>query len=108
MFVRYGLPYIDQGNGGLTDGMIEALWTIAGLINDDTIIIPGHGQLSTRADLLEFRMMLVTIRGRIKEGIARGLSADELIASNPARGYAELPGATGWLSAAYMEYSGQR
>ncbi len=105
MFVRYGLPYIDQGNGGSTDGMIDALWTIAGLIDDDTIIIPGHGQLSTRADLLEFRMMLVTIRGRIKDGIARGLSADQLIASNPARGYAELPGATGWLSAAYLEYS---
>ena len=107
MFVRYGLPYIDQGNGGSTDGMIDALWTIAGLIDDDTIIIPGHGQLSTRADLLEFRMMLVTIRGRIKDGIVRGLSADQLIASNPARGYAELPGATGWLSAAYVEYSGR-
>ena len=107
MFVRYGLPYIDQGNGGSTDGMIDALWTIAGLIDDDTIIIPGHGQLSTRADLLEFRMMLVTIRGRIKDGIARGLSADQLIASNPARGYAELPGATGWLSAADVEYSGR-
>jgi len=107
MFVRYGLPYIDQGNGGSTDGMIDALWTIAGLIDDDTIIIPGHGQLSTRTDLLEFRTMLVTIRDRIKDGIARGLSADQLIASNPARGYAELPGATGWLSAAYMEYSGR-
>ena len=107
MFVRYGLPYIDQGNGGSTDGMIDALWAIAGLINDDTIIIPGHGQLSTRADLLEFRMMLVTIRSRIKDGIARGLSEDELIASNPVRGYAELPGATGWLSAAYQEYSGR-
>jgi len=104
MFVRYGLPYIDQGNGGSTDGMIDALWTIAGLIDDDTIIIPGHGQLSTRTDLLEFRTMLVTIRDRIKDGIARGLSADQFIASNPARGYAELPGATGWLSAAYMEY----
>ena len=104
MFVRYGLPYIDQGNGGSTDGMIDALWTIAGLIDDDTIIIPGHGQLSTRTDLLEFRMMLVTIRDRIKDGIARGLSADQVIASNPARGYAELPGATGWLSAAYEEY----
>ncbi len=107
MFVRYGLPYIDQGNGGSTDGMIDALWTIAGLIDDDTIIIPGHGQLSTRTDLLEFRTMLVTIRDRIKSGIARGLTADQLIASNPARGYAELPGATGWLSAAYMEYSGR-
>ena len=64
---RYGLPFIDQPNGGSTDGMIEALWSIAGLINDDTIIITGHGQLSTRADLLEFRMTLVTIRGRIKD-----------------------------------------
>ncbi|MCH7890673.1 MAG: MBL fold metallo-hydrolase, partial [Gemmatimonadetes bacterium] len=105
MFVRYGLPYIDQGNGGSMDGMIDALWTIAGLIDDDTIIIPGHGQLSTRADLLEFRMMLVTIRGRIKDQIARGRSVDQVVASNPARGYAEPgDGTTGWVRAAYEEY----
>ena len=85
--------------------MIEALWSIAGLINDDTIIIPGHGQLSTRDDLLEYRMMLVTIRGRIKEAIANGRSADQVVASNAARGYAE-PGAgtERWLRAAYEEY----
>ena len=105
MFVRYGLPFIDQPNGGSTDGMIEALWSIAGLIDDDTVIIPGHGQLSTRADLLEYRMMLVTIRGRIKDEIARGRSVDQVVASNPARGYAE-PGAgtERWLRAAYEEY----
>ncbi len=105
MFVRYGLPFIDQPNGGSTDGMIEALWTMAGLINDDTIIIPGHGQLSTRVDLLEYRMMLVTIRGRIKDEIARGRSADQVVASNPARGYAEPgTGTERWLRAAYEEY----
>ncbi len=104
MFVRYGLPYIDQGNGGSTDGMIDALWTIAGLIDDDTIIIPGHGQLSTRTDLLEFRTMLVTIRDRIKDGIARGLSVDQVIASNPARGYAEPAGSAGWVRTAYEAY----
>ena len=105
MFVRYGLPYIDHGNGGSLDGMIEALWTIGGLINDDTVIIPGHGQLSTRADLLEYRMMLVTIRGRIKDQIARGRSVDQVVASNPARGYAESgDGTTGWLRTAYGEY----
>ncbi len=105
MFVRYGLPFIDQPNGGSTDGMIEALWSIAGVINDDTVIIPGHGQLSTRADLLEYRMMLVTIRGRIKDQIARGRSVDQVIASNPARGYAEPgDGTTRWLRAAYEEY----
>jgi len=105
MFVRYGLPYIDHGNGGSLDGMIEALWSIAGVINDDTIIIPGHGQLSTRADLLEFRMMLVTIRGRIKDQIAQGRSVDQVVAANPARGYAEPgDGTTGWVRAAYEEY----
>ncbi len=105
MFVRYGLPFIDQPNGGTTDGMIEALWSIAGQINDDTIIIPGHGQLSTRADLLEYRMMLVTIRGRIKDQIARGRSVDQVVAANPARGYAEPgEGTTRWLRAAYEEY----
>ena len=105
MFVRYGLPYIDHGNGGSLDGMIEALWTIAGLINDDTVIIPGHGQLSTRTDLLEYRMMLVTIRGRIKDQIARGRSVDQVVAANPARGYAEPgDGTTGWLRSAYEEY----
>ena len=92
MFVRYGLPYIDHGNGGSLDGMIDALWAIAGLIDDQTIIIPGHGQLSRRTDLLEFRAMLATIRDRIKSGIARGLSVEQVIASNPARGYADGSG----------------
>ncbi len=102
MFVRYGLPYIDYGNGGSLDGMIDALWSIAGLIDDDTIIIPGHGQLSTRTDLLEFRMMLVTIRGRIKDQITDGRSADQAVASNPARGYAEPGGGTAdWVRTAY-------
>ena len=105
MFVRYGLPFIDQPNGGTTDGMIDALWSIAGLIDDDTVIIPGHGQLSTRADLLEYRMMLVTIRARIRDEIARGLSVEQVIASNPARGYADPGGGTpGWVTTAYESY----
>ena len=105
MFVRYGLPFIDQPNGGSMDGMIDAVWSIAGLIDDDTVIIPGHGQLSTLTDLLEYRTMLTTIRDRLKDEIARGHSADQVVASNPARGYAE-PGAgtERWLRAAYEEY----
>jgi cyclase len=105
MFVRYGLPYIDHGNGGSLDGMIDATWSIAGVIDDDTIIIPGHGQLSTRTDLLEYRDMLVTIRDRIKDQIDRGRSADQVVASNPARGYADPGGGTeGWVRTADEEY----
>jgi cyclase len=105
MFVRYGLPFIDQPNGGSMDGMIDATWALAGLIDDDTFIIPGHGQISTRTDLLEYRTMLITIRERLKDEIARGRSVDQVVASNPARGYAESSdGTERWLRAAYEEY----
>lgn len=105
MFVRYGLPFIDQPNGGSTDGMIDAIWELAGMINDDTKIIPGHGQLATRADLLEYRDMLVTIRDRLKAGIARGMSADLVVEMNLTEGYAQPgPGTERWIRAAYEEY----
>ena len=106
MFVRYGLPFIDQPNGGSTDGMIDALWNIAGIIDDETIIIPGHGQLSSRADLLDFRNMLMTMRTRIKAAVAEGLTADQMVAGNPAQGLAEPGQRTDvWLRAAHAEYS---
>jgi cyclase len=106
MFVRYGLPFTDRDNGGTTDGMIDALWNISALINDDTIIIPGHGVLSNRADLLEFRDMLVIIRGRLVRAKAEGLSADEMLATEPADGYAPAnEGTNDWLLQAWGEYT---
>jgi len=106
MFVRYGLPFIDRDNGGTADGMIDALWNISALIDDDTIIIPGHGELANRADLLEFRDMLVVIRGRLVRAKVEGLSVDEMLASQPARDYAPAnDGTNDWLLQAYAEYT---
>lgn len=105
MFVRYGLPFIDRDNGGTADGMIDALMNIASLINDDTIIIPGHGQLATRDDLLEFRNMLVVIRGNLVRAKVQGLSVEEMVASAPADGFAPANDNTrDWLLQAYAEY----
>lgn len=108
MFVRYGLPFIDQNDGGSLDGMIDALSNIAGLIDDNTIIIPGHGQLSSRDDLLEYRNMLVVIRGNLVRAKVQGMSAEEMLASEPADGYAQPNDSTAdWLSRAYGEYTEQ-
>lgn len=106
MFVRYGLPFIDQPNGGSTNGMIDSLWEIAGMIDDDTIIIPGHGELATRSDLLEYRSMLVTIRERLRSAISQGQSADQVVSSNNVvEGFAAAgAGTERWVRAAYEEY----
>jgi cyclase len=105
MFVRYGLPFIDQNNGGSLDGMIEALWRIDGVINDDTIIIPGHGQLSSRQDLREYRDMLVVIRGNLVRAKVQGLTPQAMLDTQPADGFAPANDNTAqWLLRAYGEY----
>ena len=105
MFVRYVLPFIDQSNGGSLDGMIEATDRLASQINDETIIIPGHGQLSTRDDLLSYREMLVTIRGNLLRAKVQGLSPSEMLGIEPADGYAPAgEGTDQWLLRAYDEY----
>lgn len=104
MFVRYGLPFIDQNNGGTMDGMITALMNIASLINADTIIIPGHGQLATRQDLLDFHDMLVVIRGRLVRAKLEQLSPQQMLDSEPAAGYApNNENTSSWLLRAYDE-----
>ncbi len=104
-FTRTALPFIDQPNGGTLDGMIEAAWTMAGLIDDETRIIPGHGALSTRADLLAHHAKLVVIRDRLSEHAARGDTPDQVVAANPGRDYAEMNmGNERWVRAAYEEY----
>lgn len=105
MFVRYGLPFIDSDNGGSLDGMIDAVWNLAGLINDDTIIIPGHGQLSSRADLLAYHDMLKVIRGNLVRAKVQGMTPEQMLATEPAAGYAPANDNTSqWLSRAYGEY----
>ncbi|MBT8488952.1 MAG: MBL fold metallo-hydrolase [Gemmatimonadetes bacterium] len=89
VFVRYGLPFIDQPNGGDVDGIVEAVAEIARRTDAETVFIPGHGPLSSREDLLAFGDMVATIRDRVREGIAAGRSFDEIVASNPTRGYPE-------------------
>ena len=105
MFVRYVLPFIDQNNGGSLDGMIEATDRLASQINDETIIIPGHGQLSTRDDLLSYREMLVTIRGNLLRAKVQDLSPSEMLEIEPADGFAPAgEGTDQWLLRAYDEY----
>lgn len=80
-------PFIDNGVGGGIDGMIR--WVNATLpgVTDQTIIVPGHGPVGNRAQLVEFRDMLVAIRENVARLKKEGKSVEEVIAAKPSASY---------------------
>jgi len=87
VFVRYGFPFIDQGAGGSIDGMIKAIEGLIVVTNDQSKIIPGHGALSTKKDLIDYKNMLVTVRNRVADGIKQGKTLQQIADSDPLKGY---------------------
>jgi glyoxylase-like metal-dependent hydrolase (beta-lactamase superfamily II) len=78
-------PVIDLSSGGSIDGLINAVDKILARIAEDTKIVPGHGLLATRADLMAYRDMLVSVRDRIRTLIEAGKSMNEVVAAGPPR-----------------------
>jgi len=77
-------PFIDYSTGGSIDGMIAASDANLAAATDKTIIIPGHGRpVSNRAELKEFRDMLVAIRDNVAALKKQGRSRDETVAAKP-------------------------
>lgn len=78
-------PLIDLGSGGSISGLISSVDEILERTNDTTKIVPGHGPVASRADLQQYREMLIQVRNAIGQLINTGKSLDEVVASNPTR-----------------------
>jgi glyoxylase-like metal-dependent hydrolase (beta-lactamase superfamily II) len=77
-------PFIDYSTGGSIDGSIRAAEANLLGTTDRTIIIPGHGQpVSNRAQLADFRDMLVTIRRNVAVLKKQRNSLEAIIAAKP-------------------------
>jgi len=63
------LPFIDLDSGGSIDGAIAAVERGLQLANDETRIIPGHGPMARRADLVAYLAMLRDVRTRVAAAI---------------------------------------
>jgi glyoxylase-like metal-dependent hydrolase (beta-lactamase superfamily II) len=77
-------PFIDYSTGGSIDGMIRATEANLATTTDRTIIIPGHGPpVSNKAQLQEYRDMLVEIRENVARLKRQGRPLDDVIAAKP-------------------------
>ncbi len=71
-------PYIDLDSGGSVDGFMEAHQKVLMLIDDQTIIIPGHGRPSNKGELQEYLEMLRKIRSGVMAAIEAGKTLEEV------------------------------
>ncbi len=78
---NFGYPYIDVGNGGSLKGMLEALDLTMKLAGPDTKLIPGHGTIINRNDLLPYRDMIRDVQTKVAALIAQGKTQGEVIAA---------------------------
>jgi cyclase len=74
---------IDFANGGDIRGLIRAVDAYIKVSNDNTKIVPGHGALAKKADLVAWREMLVTSRDRIRKLVDEGQSEQQVLAEKP-------------------------
>ena len=91
-YVTYGFPFIDLESGGSTRGMIAACEKVIATLAPDVKVIPGHGGVSTVADLKPFVAMLKETLARVEAGIKQGKTLEQLKQEKVLAGYEKWSG----------------
>jgi cyclase len=81
-FVTYGLPFVDVASGGSVLGMAENDEKVMATLPDDVKVIPGHGGLSTKADVKKFSDMLRDCIQLVDTARKAGKSVDDMKKEN--------------------------
>ncbi len=80
-------PYIDINNGGSVNGYIAAQQKILSLSDQETKIIPGHGNLANKAELTAAVNMLIDSKKIVSSLIDEGKTEDQVVSLNPLKKY---------------------
>lgn len=80
-FFNGRFPYIDLGSGGDVEGYIKNVGAVIAKTPADVKVIPGHGPLATKADLVKFHEMLLETTGIVKKAIADGKTLEQVKAA---------------------------
>jgi cyclase len=83
IFFNGSYPYIDDGTGGSVSGMIAGATKLLAVADNNTKIVPGHGPLGNKADLMKFRDMLSMVRERLQKLKSSGKTVQEAVAAKP-------------------------
>ena len=76
-------PQIDVESGGSLAGVVATVEATMARATSRTIIVPGHGAPTSRADLAGYRDMLVAVGRRVREAVERGENLQQVLATHP-------------------------
>jgi cyclase len=76
-------PNIDRANGGSLNGMLDGLGRLIGLAGPNTKIVPGHGPIVGRAEVIAHRDMILSIRDKVSQLVSQGKTQEEVMAAHP-------------------------
>ncbi|QHJ11885.1 Hydroxyacylglutathione hydrolase [Paraglaciecola mesophila] len=79
LFFQGRFPYIDLDGGGTVDGYISNVATVLDMIDNDTKIIPGHGELADKLAYQTTLEMMQQTANYVSARKAKGASLDLLI-----------------------------
>lgn len=77
-YVRYGYPFIDLNSGGSVEGFITNIDKLLSMLDSESRIIPGHGEVATKVDVQMFRNRLKEIYDQVVAAIRRGMKKEDL------------------------------
>jgi cyclase len=89
-FVTYGFPFVDVDSGGSVLGMVEEARKAMAAVPDDVRVIPGHGKVSGKADVLKFTAMLDDAIGLVRAARDRGRTLEQAKADKVLARYDQL------------------
>ena len=111
IFDTTSYPHFYTELGGSLQGVIDALNQVIDITVPEfnqqggTLIIPGHGRISSESDVVEYRDMLTIIRDRVQSMIDTGLSFEQILAMQPSLEYDGIYGNDSgeWTTSMFLE-----
>ncbi len=80
LFFKDRFPSVDMKSGGSVKGYINSVQNLIDMIDDKTVIIPGHGSLADRADYMRFLNMIKETFAFVQQAKTSGKTVDQVVA----------------------------
>jgi len=89
VFAAYRYPFMDVESGGSVKGVLRAIDAMLPMMDDNTRVIPGHGGLSSKKDVLAYRRMVSTAVAKVEPMVKSGKTLQQVIDAKPLREFDE-------------------